>query len=481
MNKTGLSVCRSFAFLHPSSFIIHPSLRRAAVSGNEVKQVEAVPARAGRRWYRSLWFEVLAAVLVLGAVGGGLYFHFRRPVPEPPEVNLEGVDPAIKVLIEQARQRVRKEPESADAWGQFGMVLVVHEFRPAGIICLAHAERLDPSEVRWPYFQALAHLRGAEMDEALPKLEKAVEIGGDLFDAPRVRLAELLLSLQRLDEAETHFRHLLKVFPGHPRAQVGMARICSQRGQLQKALEYLALPQHDRRTRKSAHQLLAEIYHQLGNRTAAEETKRRAAELPEDPYWPDALNQEATDLRTGKNAWLKRAQIMVNEGRETEGITLYQNVVRDYPEADDAWLQLGQAYLKVKDGKAAVEALRRAVEFAPQSHINRFYLGAALVVAGEMPEATACFRKAIELKSDYGPAHYNLGNCLVHAGDRTAAIDAYRAAVRCQPDLVEAHLNLANLLAEKGQNAEALVHARLVLKLKPGHAQARKLVERLGP
>jgi tetratricopeptide (TPR) repeat protein len=437
-----------------------------------------VPPRRARRWYRSSKFLVLAAALVLLS-GGGLYLRLHSRSPEPPNPDTEGVDPAIATAVEQARQEVLQAPQSADAWGRLGTVLVIHEFRPEGNFCLAQAERLDPRECRWPYLQALAALRATDPESALPKLERAVALCGDTYDAPRGRLAELLLSLDRLDEAEEQFQRLLQQSPQHPRALLGLARLWNQRGDLRKSLAHLRLPQKDERTQKAACLLLAEIQHRLGNEMAAEEARQRAANLPEDPFWEDPLNEEATALRTGKNAWLQRARKLALEGRVARAVAILQQTVRDYPDADDAWQQLGEAFLKQKNPQAAEQALRRATELAPESHEHVYYLGAALVVRGDIPAAADCFRKAVKLKPDFAPAHYNLGNCLVHAGDPAGAIEAYRTAVRCQPNLFEAHLNLAALLTEKGEQVEALVHAQHALRLKPADPRAQKLVERV--
>jgi protein O-GlcNAc transferase len=392
---------------------------------------------------------------------------------------MEGVDPAIVAAVEQARRKVVQSPRSANAWGLLGTVLVVHEFRPEGNFCLARAERLAPGELRWPYFQALSALRATDVETALPKLERTVALGGDRFDSPRVRLAELLLSLNRLDEAEAHFQHLVEKDPRHAQAHLGLARLCSQRGKLQESLRHLDVARNHPHTRKAAHLLLAEVQHRLGNAAAAEQARQRAAGLSDDPYLPDPLNDEATNLRTGKVAALDRARSRTIEGNVTAALALLTQTVRDYPEADDAWLQLGQAFLQREDPEAAEKALRRAIELAPLSHLNHYYLGAALIVRGDDKAATRCFRKAIALKPDYAPAHHNLGNCLVAAGDTSGALDAYRTAVRCEPNLFETHVALATLLAQTGQLAEALVHARHALRLKPADPNARQLEERV--
>jgi tetratricopeptide (TPR) repeat protein len=449
------------------------------VSATDADGAVKVPGRRARRWYRSLWFQVLAALLVLLA-GGGIYLRFHRAGPEPPGVDREGIDPAVVAAVEHARQGVLRAPRSADAWGRLGMVFMAHEFRAQASFCLAQAEGLDLREPRWPYFQALTLLRAGDTEAALPKLEQAVALWGDERDTPRVWLAEILLSLRHLDEAEQHFRRLLKRMPGHPRAQLGLARLVYQRGDPRASLVYLDLPQKDQRTRKAACLLLAEVEHRLGNKAAAEQAQRRAAGLPEDRPWPDPIHDEITALRAGKDAWLAQARAFVSQGDDAAALALLQRTTNDYPDSDEAWLLLGQMFLIQKNPPAAERALRRATELAPRAHQNVFYLGTTLFLRGDVAGAMACCRKAVELKPDFAPAHHVLGNCLVQTGKQAGAIDAYRAAVRCDLNLFEAHVALAGLLAENGQKAEAVVHARHAARLRPSDPAVRQLEQRLG-
>jgi tetratricopeptide (TPR) repeat protein len=448
------------------------------VSATNAERAADARPRGLRRYRFPALYVLTAAVALL--LGGGLYWRFVRSEPEPPEVELRGLDPAIVAAVEEARAAVRRSPRSAAAWGRLGMVLVVHDFRAPAQSCFAEAERLDPLELRWPYYQAMTALIGADAAGAVPKLERSVDLCGDRTDAPRLRLAEALLSLDRLDEAETHFRYLLQLNPRHARAQLGLARLAYQRGDARACLEPLRQAQNDPRTQKAACLLLAEIHQQLGNPAEAEEARRRAAGLPEDQPWPDPLNDEVTELRTGKTAWIRLARRYWDQGRAADSLALLRRAVNTYPDADDAWLQLGTILLKHKDTEAAVQAMRRAVELAPRAHENVFGLGLALVAQEDTRAATACFRKAVELKPDFAPAHYNLGNCLFHAADPDGAIEAYRMAIRCEPNLFDAHLNLAVLLAGRGQRAEALVHARHALQVKPFDPGARSFLGCLG-
>ena len=442
-------------------------------------QVTAATARpSARPWYRRPWAIALASAVGLLLLGVGCgYWYLSRP--DLPEVDTTGLDPAIVEALDKASAEVRRSPQSAKAWGQLGMILVVHDFRTQGEHCLARAESLDPREPRWPYMQALTALVVADADAALPKLKQTVALCGNEPDAPRVRLAEFYLTQSRFDEAELQFRHLLQVNPRHARAHLGLARIAAQRGETRTCLEPLAIAQADKRTRKQALELMAQVQLRMGEEAKAEQTRKAAATLPDDPHWPDPFNDEAIDLQTGKAAWLKRARRFQELGQEAEAFALLRKTVDDYPDADDAWRSLGQFYLKHKNLSAADNALRRACELAPTSHENFYYVGSVRIVQNNMAGAIEWLRQATALKSDFAPAWYNLGNCLYHEKDKTGAIDAYRKAVRLDPNLFLGHLNLGTLLMQDGEDTEALVFARNALALEPADPRAKKLVDSL--
>ena len=70
-----------------------------------------------------------ALVIPLGLAGGLGWFAWRwYTTPVPPEIPLEKVEPAMVKVIETARSQVLKQPGSAKAWGDLGIVLQVHDF-----------------------------------------------------------------------------------------------------------------------------------------------------------------------------------------------------------------------------------------------------------------------------------------------------------------------------------------------------------------
>jgi tetratricopeptide (TPR) repeat protein len=423
---------------------------------------------------RAKWMAVAgvllsAALLVAGiAAYRGLSAQTTAPEREiePPVLNLAGVDHQIVAAIEEAVAALRKSRRSGKAWGRLGCLLFVHQLPEQAIVCLAQAERLEPENPRWPYFHGVL-LETEKPDPAIAKLRRAVELCGDVPDAPRLRLAELLLRQGFVGEAEEQFRCSLGHNPKNARAHLGLGRL-KRSSQPEESLRHLALAMDDPSSRKESLILAAAIHSQLGQRAVAEKEYRRATALPKAVAWHDPFLNDALRLRTGQSATLELVNALVTQGQVSEVVPLLHQLVKDYPKSDLSWLALGRALLWQQDTAGAEQALRAGLQLAPHAVDLHFELGLALGAKHDHRGAAACFRKITELKPHHAVAHYNLGLCLRDCGDPDA-ISALRTAVRCDlqtPYLAEAHFQLAKLLAEKGEHADSRLHARKALDLK---------------
>jgi tetratricopeptide (TPR) repeat protein len=193
---------------------------------------------------------------------------------------LVGADPAVIAAIESAQAAVRRVPQAADAWGRLGMVLAAHSFYPESIVCFAEAQRLDPGEPRWPYFQG-AMLTLSDRDAALIPLRRAVGLCEPRILAPRLRLADVLLGQGQVHEADELYREVLAREPENPQAHLGLGRLAYQRNDWPGSLTHLDQAIQSPLTRKAAHTLLAEVHQRRGDRAAAERQQRLAGDLPE--------------------------------------------------------------------------------------------------------------------------------------------------------------------------------------------------------
>src|SRR4051794_14728123 len=137
---------------------------------------------------RLRWALLVGALLLTGTAGAFYLAHYRSAPPPPPEANQEGLEPAVVESIQAARQRVLDEPRSAKAWGVLGQVFLANEIEEESRTCFAQAERFDPDNPRWPYYQAGTLLNQGDLEGALPFLRRAVERCNDPDNpAPRLR------------------------------------------------------------------------------------------------------------------------------------------------------------------------------------------------------------------------------------------------------------------------------------------------------
>jgi tetratricopeptide (TPR) repeat protein len=393
-------------------------------------------------------------------------------------VDLTATDPAVKSAVELAQAAVRRGPQSADAWGRLGMVLAAHGFYPESVPCFAQAQRLDPEEPRWPYFQGVALALG-DPDAAIPRLRRAVELCPSRSDAPRLRLAETLLGQGHNAEAEELFQQVLAHEPNDPRAHLGLGRLAYQRNDWQESLKHLDRAAGSPLTQKHARSLLAEVHRRQGDLAAAERQRRLADDLPADPEPPDPFLESLERLQVGRQAQLARASRFLKQGRAGEAVGLLQQAVHDYPDSASAWLGLGRALVQQERYPAAEKALRQAARLDAERVEVQFYLGVALFQQGRTTEAAPFFRKATDLRPGYALAYFNLGQCLMAQGDRTGAIAAFQAVVRYKPHYASAHAKVGELLAQEGQRDLALHHLRQAVELDPTDAQAAALLKEL--
>src|SRR5438132_8238238 len=214
-----------------------------------------------RRRLRRFLSLFLGIILSAGGVG---YLWFRSAPPAPPEVVLTDMDPGVVKVVQDSRAAVRQSPRSAAAWGRLGMALVVHDFHAEANHCFAQAERLDPRDPRWPYYQGITLFLG-DPKAAIPKLRRAVALCGDQPDVPRLRLAETLFAQGYVNEATEQFRRALQHAPDNARAHLGLARLAYERNDPEESRKHLSQSIVSPFTRRAAHALRAEVYQRQGN------------------------------------------------------------------------------------------------------------------------------------------------------------------------------------------------------------------------
>jgi tetratricopeptide (TPR) repeat protein len=412
------------------------------------RPVRPEPAEIGPGKGRLLALIGTMVVLLSVLIGRWVCQAWVSPLPELPFLTLDGVDPEVAEVLTQQRSAVEQAPRSAEAWGRLAMLLHAHQFTDQALVCYGAAEKLDPTNPLWPYFQGYLLLEGARPDQAVSRLERAAALAPDNWPIPRFRLADLLLDLGRSDDAERIYRTQLATKTDNEfvrdYAQFGLAKVFFARQKLSDALPFLQAAADDPYIRKRSFALRIAIDERLDKRAESDSKRAAFAMLPDDLAWPDGTEQ-VDELRVGWRGRISRAKSLLNADQPAEALKLLVETVGKYPDNDQVWVALGVAKENMKDFTGAEEAYRKGIALAPDRAAHRIEVGKFLQARQRYQEAAAVFRDAIQLSPFEAAIHFQLGVCLQSLGDYAGAAEAYRQALRYNPNLNAARQNLERL------------------------------------
>ena len=387
------------------------------------------------------WWVQLAACGML--IAGGVVAWQRFTDPGIPRPILEAADPAVVLAIDDAESRVRQAPQSANTWGNLGLVLYAQSYAAEGVECFRRATALDDRSWRWPFFAAVARSHVAP-EQAAELMEEAIRRDPAAV-WPRLLRAEWLVPLGRAEEARIDYDALLAASPDHARARMGLARLLLAGGRADEALSAIGSAMDHPSTRRAAHLLAAQIATRRGDTAEAGRLAQQSATLPADAPWPeDPLAAELPLRRVGKRSRIKRVSQLEQAGALDDADALTRRVERDNPEI---YLFVeGRLQLAKGDFVAAEKAFRRSVQFDPRAAENHFQLGRAIALQGRRADAADVYRGLLAIEPAYGPAWLELGRCLLDT-DRTAALAALASAVAYMPASDDAREELARAQA----------------------------------
>ncbi len=182
--------------------------RKSSQPGSGAELSVALPAVTKPR--RSLRFPLILAIgLLLVAVAFAVRnWVASNPLLRIPVVENQDVHPTVAKLLNEKYTDVVKSPESAEDWGEYGIVLLAHSFREEAATSFEEAARLNPNDYRWPYYHGIATAIW-DRDIALQDFEQAAKLAPRRLSV-RLRLAEWYYEMQLLDKSEEQYNAALQ-------------------------------------------------------------------------------------------------------------------------------------------------------------------------------------------------------------------------------------------------------------------------------
>jgi tetratricopeptide (TPR) repeat protein len=444
-----------------------------------------------RRW--QAWLAVAAVGVAVACVV--VSATRERPVPEIPRPDLVTfTEREVQMDLFTAAHHVELQPRSAEAWGDYGMILRAYSHHPEADRCFQIAAEFDPADGRWPYLLG-THLADTNPAAAVEWLERAARgtLPPGTQDTVRARLAETLIAAGRPADA------LAALGPdsatSDPRVRLAAARAAADTGDDRAAAEFLGdLADHPLAARQAL-LLRAEICRRQGRTSYANYLAGQAADTP-DGQWPDPLADPIRSRDRSRAGRLDEASRLLRDGQAYEAERLLRPLTAD-PSASDprAFVGLAEALEAQGNQKGALEALARAVRLDPnglpanyQIGLLHFHSGEELWAVGRAEEARAEFReavtwldKALAVNPDFGKGLLLKGSALHRfLGRSEDGLALLRRFVQLRPEVAEGHFLLGQALADGGQVDAAVASLRRAAQLAPpGDRRAADALARL--
>lgn len=169
-------------------------------------------------------------------------------------------------------------------------------------------------------------------------------------------------------------------------------------------------------------------------------------------------------------AYLELGRSLVRVQQQEKAIPLLQEAVKRMPENGLAHYELGRAYVETRNWTGAVPEFEAAVKSTPASAEMHFYLAVAYERTQKFSEAIQEFQQTLKYNPDHFRANLLVGRLLGMHGDATGALPYLKKAAQLQPQSVEAHTFLANVYFELGQKDKMLRERAEAERLKAGGA-----------
>ncbi len=397
------------------------------------------------------------------------------------QVTSDTADPEVRRVIMDAFERVRKQQDAPEAWGDLAMLLLAHDYREAADGALSVAEQLSPSDAVWVYLRGKVKiLEAADNQSVMMHLRKAVELAPDNATM-RLQLADILLTEGKLSEAKSDYELALRGTGPQDsmvvaRSHAGLGEIAVRRDDLQTARLHLEKSLEAVGTIRSTQTLLATICFQLGDEAVAAKHQAIAEGLPSLFEWPDPYYDKVKLLQRGMRARLDYASTLAAQGRIPESIKFAETTVAQYPDEIPPRLTLGQQLLRAGKYAEAATVFEATIQRWPDAFDAVYMLGVSYEGWGKPEVSVTHYARATELQPNLAYPYARWGECLFKTKDYAGAISAFGQAVRIAPNDAQSHARLGQIALLQQRYPAAVEHLQNALSLAPESQQIQELL-----
>jgi tetratricopeptide (TPR) repeat protein len=349
------------------------------------------------------------------------------------------------------------------------------------------AVRATPGDGRLHYW--LGRSLAATSDQrtlAQQSFREAIRLQPTSLDA-YVALAEMLLSMQRNDQADQVLMEARARVPESSAIHRALAHSRLVRGDLAGAEGDLRLALQRDPQDIRAHLALGDVLRRMQRLDDARRALDAVTEL--DPAFPglamargqlaEARGELPQALQTFREALardptnvdliVRVATTLVSLGNFNDADQMLRSVVADHASNAEAQFVLGRARLGAENFVDAVHHLDRAIELNPSRADYKAYSAEAHRRAGDLMRALQLAEQSIELDPTFPRGYWVRAEIRLHRGDAATALVDINRATQLDPRFWAAYATWADIDDALGRRAEAIRLYRLAIEREGSH------------
>ncbi len=383
--------------------------------------------------------------------------------PSVPSVNLENFPAASRPLAARILHDLELDPEAASANGRLGMLLQAHSLYVGAKACLMRAQAIASDDFRWPYYLGIVQAESGKLEAAIDSFQRALTLRK--YPAAFLRLGEVLLSLDRLEESEIAFEAALDISPAAPAAYYGLGKVRARQGEGRESIRMLLKACELAPRTGAPHYALAMAYRDAGDLKAS----RKHLVLGENferslPPIDDPAFREVERLRADQYWYQSEGMRLESDGRVEEAIESYETAIELDAEFVQPHVNLVGLLGRLARFEPAEMHYRRALELNSEIEELHNNWGTIQALRNRPQEASASFRRALDINPFSADGHFNLGSMLNQMGRPSEAVEYFVQALEYEPNHRLANFQLGRYRVTEGRIDDAIAHLERTLQ-----------------
>tara|TARA_B110000444_G_C18816348_1_gene585345 strand:+ start:454 stop:1752 length:1299 start_codon:yes stop_codon:yes gene_type:complete len=212
-----------------------------------------------------------------------------------------------------------------------------------------------------------------------------------------------------------------------------------------------------------------------GDLKKANELATKAVQIDEDfRSWWNELNEINNKIQSGRQSdKLKNFD---------EAITIYESIIKKYPNCSEVYFYMGHSRYKQKDMAAAAAYWKKSIEIYPNhskskkglGNITKKYFrnGNAAYKRGDVDGAIQNYEKAIDFDPSYYLAYFQLGVIEKKSGNHSKAIDYLKQAAQIEPKYEKTWYTIATAYESESNLDSAIANYSKAIFINPDYHKA---------